>query len=76
VGLRNLAPYGPSLGFHTSPLSSSGLFQETPVNRYCLLDTLPDALALAARCNRTPPEPEEFFVVEVLSRLEESAPTR
>ena len=60
--------YGPTLGFQTSPLSTCSMCQETPVNRFCLIDRVEDAMAFAARCNRELPEPEFFYVVEVLVR--------
>jgi len=52
--------------FECSPLSCNGLAAEVPVNRYCLVDTLAEAAALAERCSREEPEPGPYYVVEVL----------
>ncbi|MBK5294992.1 MAG: ankyrin repeat domain-containing protein, partial [Acidobacteriia bacterium] len=52
--------------FECSPLSCNGLAAETPVNSFCLLDGLEDAVAFAARCAHEQPEPGAYYVVEVL----------
>jgi hypothetical protein len=55
-----------SIYFECSPLSCNGMANEVPVNRFCLLDTLPEAESFAERCAREQPEPGQYFVVEVL----------
>jgi len=67
VGTR-LIDAGPCAGFHTSPLSTSLMWPETTVNRYCLMDEFETAAEFAARCNRELPEPEEFFAIEVWAK--------
>jgi hypothetical protein len=55
--------------FECSPLSCNGLAADSPVNRYCLLDTLPEAVELAQRISvEHAAEPGPYYVVEV-SRL-------
>jgi len=39
---------------------------EAPVNRYCLLETLEEAMALAQRCSLEEGEPGPYYVLEVL----------
>ena len=58
--------------FECSPLSCNYLAREIPVNRYCLVDSLPEAVALAKRFAREEPEPGPYYVFEVL-RQQESA---
>lgn len=65
IGVMNI---GPTLGYQTSPLSTSGMWPEAPVNRFCLLDSLADAIAFATQCNSELPEPEYYYVVQVLHR--------
>lgn len=52
-------------GFGCSPLSCNGLALEIPVNRYCLIDTIDDAIAAARTVAREQPEPGVYYVVEV-----------
>lgn len=52
--------------FECSPLSCNGMADEMGVNRFCLLETLDEAIAFAERCAREEPEPGPFYVVEVL----------
>jgi hypothetical protein len=58
---KTLAPF-----FECSPLSCNGMAEEVPVNRFCLLATLDEAIAFAQRCAREEPEPGPFYVIEVL----------
>ena len=67
-GFHESLGLGPTLGFGTSPLSTCGMFKETAVNRYCLIDRLEDAVAFARQCNVELPEPENYYVVQVLYR--------
>jgi hypothetical protein len=48
--------------------------EEVPVNRFCLLGTLDEAIAFAERCAREEPEPGPFYVLEVLRAAD--APSR
>jgi hypothetical protein len=57
-----------NLGFECSPLSCSDLAGEIGVNRYCLIDSLERAVAVARRCSVEQPEPGPYYVVEVLER--------
>lgn len=52
--------------FECSPLSCNGMADEVAVNRFCLLETLADAILFAQRCAREEPEPGPFYVLEVL----------
>ncbi len=52
--------------FECSPLSCNGLASEAPVNAYCLLDDLEEAIAFAERCAKEQPEPGSYYVLEVL----------
>lgn len=52
--------------FECSPLSCNNLAAEVPVNRFCLLDTLEEAMALAERGSRGDGEPGPYYVLEVL----------
>jgi hypothetical protein len=52
--------------FECSPLSCNDMADEVAVNRFCLLETLDEAIAFAERCAREEPEPGPFYVVEVL----------
>lgn len=54
------------LGFGCSPLSCNGMAQEIPVNRFCLLDNLDTALAIAKRFGAEQPEPGPYLIIEVL----------
>jgi hypothetical protein len=55
--------------FECSPLSCNYLSNEIPVNRYCLVDTLAEAVALAVRFSEEKPEPGDYYVVEVLRAM-------
>jgi hypothetical protein len=52
--------------FECSPLSCNGMADDVAVNRFCLLATLDEAIAVAERCAREEPEPGPFYVIEVL----------
>lgn len=52
-------------GFGCSPLSCNGRASEIAVNRYCLIDTLDDAIATARTFAREQPEPGDYYVIEV-----------
>jgi hypothetical protein len=52
--------------FECSPLSCNNMAAELPVNRFCLLETLEEAIALAERCSRGEGEPGPYYVLEVL----------
>jgi hypothetical protein len=52
--------------FECSLLSCNSMAAEMPVNRFCLLDTLEEAMALAERCSRGEAEPGPYYVLEVL----------
>lgn len=56
--------------FECSPLSCNGLAQETPVNRYCLVNTRTEAESLADRFAREEPEPGPYYVLEILREPE------
>ncbi len=43
--------------FECSPLSCNGMANEVDVNRYCLVENLVEAIALAERFSRDEPEP-------------------
>ena len=58
------ASHGPQ--FECSPLSCNLMAAEIPVNRYCLMDTLDEAVAVAVRFSSEQPEPGPYHVVEVL----------
>jgi hypothetical protein len=52
--------------FECSPLSCNIMATEIPVNRFCLMDSLPEAAALAERFSRGNQEPGPYHVLEVL----------
>lgn len=52
--------------FECSPLSCNMMAGEIPVNRYCLVDSLEAAIALAVRFSQGRVEPGPYYVVEVL----------
>jgi len=52
--------------FECSPLSCNRLWEEVPVNQYCLLDSFEAAQNLARRCALEQPEPGSYFLIEVL----------
>jgi len=56
--------------FECSPLSCNGMAAEAPVNQYCLVDALDDAVAAAVRFSHEEPEPGPYYVVEVLREAE------
>lgn len=80
IALFHVEPLPPSfvsLGFDTvsksissyfecSPLSCNNMAAEAPVNRFCLLETLEEAMALAKRCSLGEGEPGPYYVLEVL----------
>ena len=51
--------------FECSPLTCNGMADEVPVNRFCLLGTLTEAITFAQRCAREEPESGPFYVIEV-----------
>jgi hypothetical protein len=57
-----------SLGWECSPLSCNAMGARFPVNRYCLIDTLPEAYRAAVAFAREQPEPGDYLVIEVLRR--------
>ena len=52
-------------GWSCSPLSCNFMFQQYPVNRYCLVDDLSDAVNAAQDFAQTEPEPGPYVIVEV-----------
>lgn len=52
--------------FECSPLSCNTMALEIPVNRFCLVDSRPEAAALAERFSRGNQEPGPYHVLEVL----------
>ena len=52
--------------FECSPLSCNGMANEVPVNRFCLVDTLAEAVTLGERFSRERLEPGPYYIVEVL----------
>ena len=52
--------------FECSPLSCNGMANEVPVNTYCLVRTLDEAIAVAERFSLEEPEPGPYHVLEVL----------
>ena len=57
-----------NLGFGCSPLSCNGMAERVPVNSYCLVDGVNDAVAGAKQFAREQPEPGPYVVIEVLHR--------
>lgn len=53
------------VGFGCSPLSCNGMAAKIAVNRFCLIDSLDDAIAAARRFAKEQPEPGTYYVVEV-----------
>ena len=51
--------------FECSPLSCNGMANEVPVNRFCLVDGLDQAVSLAERFSREEPEPGPYYVLDV-----------
>jgi hypothetical protein len=62
--------------FECSPLSCNGMAAEVPVNQYCLIDTLEEAIAAAVRFSKEEPEPGPYYVVEVLREAESPSTMR
>ena len=60
-----LADPGPCWGWSCSPLSCNFMAQSHPVNRYCLIDDLDGAVAVAKAFARDEPEPGPYVIVEV-----------
>jgi len=56
----------PGWGWSCSPLSCNYMFQSHPVNRFCLIDRLEDAVAAAQDFAQNEPEPGPYVIVEVL----------
>jgi hypothetical protein len=52
-------------GWSCSPLSCNFMFQEHPVNRYCLIDDLAAAVKAAQDFAQSEPEPGPYVIVEV-----------
>lgn len=52
-------------GFGCSPLSCNGMAAGIAVNRFCLIDSLDNAIAAARRFAKEQPEPGTYYVVEV-----------
>jgi hypothetical protein len=52
--------------FECSPLSCNGMANEVAVNRFCLVEDLVEAIALADRFSRDEPEPGPYYVLDVL----------
>lgn len=53
------------VGFGCSPLSCNGMAAGIAVNRFCLIDSLDNAIAAARRFAKEQPEPGTYYVVEV-----------
>ena len=51
--------------FECSPLSCNEMGAEVPVNEYCLIDRLDEAIRFAQRCGEEQPEPGVYYVLEV-----------
>jgi hypothetical protein len=60
-----------------SPLSCNYMYQQHPVNAFCLLDRMEDAIAAARQFAQEKPEPGPYLIVEVFrqaaSRSDSSA---
>lgn len=54
-----------SFSFECSPLSCNLMAQQIPVNRYCLLDELEQAMQAATRFSIEQPEPGAYYVIQV-----------
>lgn len=52
-------------GWSCSPLSCNFMFEHHPVNQYCLIDELSDAVAAAQDFAKSEPEPGPYVIVEV-----------
>ena len=62
VGSRSLSSF-----FECSPLSCNLMAREIPVNEFCLLSNLDQAIAAAERFAQEQPEPGSYYVVEVFA---------
>jgi hypothetical protein len=51
--------------FECSPLSCNGMANQVEVNRFCLVDSIDEAIALAARFSRREAEPGPYYVLKV-----------
>ncbi len=60
------------LSFQHSPLPCNGMAKEIPVNRYCLIDRLEDAIEAARRFSIGEAEPGTYYVVEVWREVVEA----
>jgi hypothetical protein len=60
--------------FECSPLSCSLMAAEVAVNRFCLVDTVAEAITLAESFSRGNQEPGPYYVVEVLREHGRAAP--
>lgn len=52
-------------GFGCSPLSCNRMAEQIPVNRFCLIDRIDDAIDAARQFGLKQPEPGVYYVVEV-----------
>jgi hypothetical protein len=52
--------------FECSPLSCNSMASEVPVNEFCLIDGLEQAISLAERFSREEPEAGPYYILEVL----------
>jgi len=59
--------------FGCSPLSCTSMAQEIPVNQFCLLHDLKQAVEVAERFSRGECEPGPYYVLEVLRQLSSSS---
>ena len=55
--------------FECPPLSCNGTANAVDVNRYCIVENLVEAIALAERFSRDEPEPGPYYVLDVLRAL-------
>jgi hypothetical protein len=67
LGYDVVVPPAAYTGFGCSPLSCNGMAQHVSVNRFCLIETIEDALVAAKRFAVEQPEPGPYVIVEVLS---------
>jgi len=56
------------IGFECSPLSCNSMASEFAVNQHCLLGTLHEGHAAAARFSLEQPEPGDYYLAEVLEQ--------
>lgn len=62
--------------FECSPLSCNHMATEISVNRYCLIDSMRDALAAAHRFSVEQPEPGAYHVIQVWRVVKGGPPNR